>query len=507
MPMKLNNNKKKQGVVNLNEARLASNKKRPSVSADKKISHNNLQNSKKENSLPTINKKEKNNTSINNIKIVRGENDKKFFDRDQNGKLLITRRTLIYGAIGAGAIVAGSAGIKFATDTISNNNSSIETLSVGKNDVINSDSLTESPNQFLSVDREIELPYGTLAFANSSNVIACLIPTDKAKPLSVVDLININSGKRIEALTESVGQKEGYEIYDVRANDEGIVWTEVNILQGEWRIYVSTFSDGYDINPILVDKGGQDWETPTITITNQAAYWQVMPIAGKGKASLNSSLKKINLKSIVSDETNMTSRYESNSQISNCPNTVYVSEGRMSSPVYAYNDGVVITPRAKSGNIFYTLTYIDANNHVVDSVSLPQNMKPLEAGYGATGFNFCFDAIYNYGDGISNLGYYAPITKNKDSYNNLKWLNFSRNPSAAPAWFNNLFVVRSTMAVCVVNLENQSYCVLDRPNASDDYGDYLASTGNCSKIVTYANVHDQPVAGEESKYCSLRIWS
>lgn len=61
------------------------------------------------------------------------------------------------------------------------------------------------------------------------------------------------------------------------------------------------------------------------------------------------------------------------------------------------------------------------------------------------------------------------------------------------------------MAVCLVNLDNQSYCILDRPNASDDYGDYLASSGDCEKIVTYANVHDQPVAGEESKYCSLRI--
>lgn len=62
------------------------------------------------------------------------------------------------------------------------------------------------------------------------------------------------------------------------------------------------------------------------------------------------------------------------------------------------------------------------------------------------------------------------------------------------------------MAICVIDLARQSYVVLDRPNASDDYGDFLASTGKCNKIVTYANIFDQPVSGENKKYCVLRIW-
>lgn len=94
--------------------------------------------------------------------------------------------------------------------------------------------------------------------------------------------------------------------------------------------------------------------------------------------------------------------------------------GRMSTPVYAYKDGVVITPRANSGNIYYQLTYIDTHDEVQDSICLPQNMRPLEAGYGKTGFNFSFDAIYNYGEGISNLGTYTPMDKSKNGYANLK---------------------------------------------------------------------------------------
>lgn len=75
----------------------------------------------------------------------------------------------------------------------------------------------------MSVSREIEMPYGTLAFANSSNIITCLVPTDKAKPLSQVELINSNNGKRNDVLEEAQSIKEGFEIYDARANSRGII--------------------------------------------------------------------------------------------------------------------------------------------------------------------------------------------------------------------------------------------------------------------------------------------
>lgn len=130
---------------------------------------------------------------------------------------------------------------------------------------------------------------------------------------------------------------------------------------------------------------------------------------------------------------NFTEKVSSNSDIENNPYTIFTSNGRMATPVHGYKNGCVISPRAKSANIFYQLTYLDDKNQVADSIALPQNMKPLEVGYGKTGFNFAFDAIYNYGEGISNLGYYTPIAKANDNYNNLKWLNFSRNPSAQTA--------------------------------------------------------------------------
>lgn len=143
-----------------------------------------------------------------------------------------------------------------------------------------------------------------------------------------------------------------------------------------------------------------------------------MPQADGTKKSVLSSLKKAAI-STLGESQSMTDKVENDSDVSNNPAVIYTSKGRMATPVYAYEDGVVITPRANTANIYYQLTYIDSKDKVVDSIALPQSIKPLEAGYGNTGFNFSYDAIYNYGEGLSNLGTYTPLSKS-DDYQNQK---------------------------------------------------------------------------------------
>lgn len=501
---------KGEGIVDLNQAKLQENEKgRPKVAANQKVpSPKNAKqspNPEKSQKMPTINEKNKTIKPIGNVSDF-NEKRKPIFDRDENGKILLNRRTVIYGSIGAGAVLLGGAGIKFITDSVNKGLNSVDALSVSKSKVLSSDDLKEDEQCWLNIKHEVSLPYGSLAWANSSSIITCLIPNEKAKPLCTVDLIDTNSANRINVLNQSEGLKQGFEIYDARANDKGIIWTEVNILQNEWKIYASAFSDGYSLSPTLIDKGDAPWETPTIAINNKFAYWQVLPKANGPNNKMLSSLRKVEINNIK--QNNMTTdQVKNDDDIKNNSNTVYTSNGRMATPVYAYEDGVVLTPRTTTNNIYYQLTLLDNDDKIKDSLTLPQNMKPLEAGYGKNGFNFSFDAIYNYGEGLANLGTYTPLTKANENYTNLDWINFSRNPSAAPAWCDDLFIIRSTLSVCALNFNNQTYCILERPNASDDYGDYLASSGNCDNIVTFANIFDQPVVGEEKKYCLLRIWS
>ncbi len=83
--------------------------------------------------------------------------------------------------------------------------------------------------------------------------------------------------------------------------------------------------------------------------------------------------------------------------------TLWTSIGRMATAPYATGDSVVITPRTDTSSIHYQLVRVDANTgEALDTMALPTSMKPLEAGYGNTGFMFSFDAGYQYGGGIEH---------------------------------------------------------------------------------------------------------
>ena len=180
----------------------------------------------------------------------------------------------------------------------------------------------------------------------------------------------------------------------------------------------------------------------------------------------------------------------------------------MCTSIYASDNQITVTPRVQTSGTYYQLTVIDATTRqVTDTVILPQSMKPLEAGYGQTGFMFSFEGIYSYGDGIANLGTYAPKTDVRGgNYSAAAWFHFARTPSAPPCWCGNFLVVKSTRSVVGIDLESDTYFVLDSVSGSDSYGDYLASTGSRERILVFANVNDEALSGGE-KYCSARIFT
>lgn len=415
------------------------------------------------------------------------------------GSVLITRRQLLYGAAGLGALaaVAGGAGALVSSlgksDEVAPN-----TLAVPESAVTpNTDFETlESAESLLQVAGDFKLPYGSLVWANDPSIAACLIPTETGSPLSQIGLLALSSGSLSTVTKQAVGTSEGFEIYDVRACSSGVVWTEANILSGTWRIYGAA-SDGSSVSqPSLLEEGDADWETPTLAATSGYAFWQVLPQASGAKRTEKSRLMRASF-------------------AGGSPEVVYESNGRMASAPYALEDSVVITPRAASSATRYQLTRIDARTgSVLDTMVLPSNMKPYEAGYGKTGFMFSFDAIYSYGDGIANLGTYVPLQAvsadassfGNPAYSEAAWFRYAKNPTAAPAWCNNLLIAKGDYAVVAFDLEKRQVAQLDVPSGADSYGDYLASTGMGSTFVTFTNVDYQPIGGDAQKLCRVRVW-
>lgn len=408
------------------------------------------------------------------------------------GDVLLTRRHFLYGALGIGALAAVGGGASVVVGQMQNSqDDDVSVLEVPESAVVTSDAFTEvDPANYMSAIGNFELPYGSMVWANDDDIAACLLPTEQSSPITQVSLLALGSGVNTVVLEEAVGNAEGFEIYDVRATSTGMIWTEADILDGTWRVYSATHNGSALGTPTLLEEGTSEWDTPTIAAVGNYAFWQVVPKTDSEHYADGSVLKRATMGTSTSE-------------------IIYTARGRMVCPPYGLDDAIVIAPRVDSSTVYYQLTCIDAaSGEVRDTVTLPASMSPLEVGYGDTGFMFSFDAIYNYGDGISNLGTYVPTSAVTDSnYSAASWFRFSRTPTAAPAWCGPYLMVKSTSSVCGINLDTNEYFSFDVETGADDYGEYLATTGAHNSIVTFTNVDDNPVNGDARKCCVVKVWA
>lgn len=335
---------------------------------------------------------------------------------------------------------------------------------------------------------DFDIPYGTLVWANDDDIAACLLPTESGSPLAQIGLLYLGSGMLDTVQEQAIGKADSFEIYDVRANSSGIVWTEANIMEGAWKIFAAPLTNGNIGSARQVDEGGGDYETPTLGVAGNRAFWQVIP-----KSTENPEL---------------TSKLMAAPFSAGGATCVFESPRRSGTPVYSTANSVVIAPRADTAGVYYQLLKIDAGSgDVADTLTLPQGMKPLEAGYGNNGFMFSFPDIYDYGDGISNLGTYTPLSPiGNGDYSDAQWFGFARAPSAAPAWANDLLIVKSTYSVCGVDLAAGTYFAIDVENGADTYGEYLASSGANSTFVTYTNIDHKPIGEEKIHACRVKVY-
>ncbi len=410
----------------------------------------------------------------------------------------ITRRHFIYGAVGVGALATVGGGVALAAAKRNEAPADdIVVLEVPTDNVTTSDSLSlvEDATTLMTCVGDYTLPYGSLVWSNSDDIAVCLTPTEQANPLTQVAILSLATGTSTVVLDKAQGHSEGFDIFDVRASSSGVIWVEADIMDNMWRVYTASLAGGPETpsleNITCVAEGDTiDWETPSLAAVGSWAFWQVLPTA-EGNARAEDSL--LYRAAFGQDDAQV----------------VYTSHGRMSTPVYAQTDAVVISPRAEAAGVYYQLTCLDAESgEVRDSLVLPLNMKPLEAAYGPTGFSFSFDAWYSYGDGISGIGTYVPANPVFDgNYADQLWFCFDRTPTAAPAWCGSYFMVKSTTAVCGVNLDSGEYFAFDVESGADTYGDYLATSGTHTNVVTFSNVDDTPLEGDPIHKCNVRVWA
>ena len=408
---------------------------------------------------------------------------------DSGFKKLLSRREFLYGAAGVAGVAAVGAGVVIARGG-SSKDDDLDILKVPKSSLTTQLDMEaiETYEDKLQLLAEHELPYGTLVWANSDIVAGCLIPTETGSPLTHLGLLALGSG-HLETLMESaVGSAKGFEVYDMRATATGVIWTEANVLEGTWRVYTAAISDFTMGKPVLADKGDETYDTPMLAITDSQAFWQVLPKL-PNDAGLPSVLKA-------------TTPGKADTHV------VFENARRMACPPYATANSVVIAPRLDMGTVYYQLTNIDAKTgEVIDTMTLPTPMKPIDVAYGKNGFMFTFDSIYQVGEGISNLGTYCPMkTVKNGAYSDVDWFGFARTPQSPPAWAGDLLIVKSTYSVCGVDLKEGTYAVIDVDDGADNYGEFLASTGSHDTFVSFTNIDHSPVNAQAVKACRVKVW-
>lgn len=407
-----------------------------------------------------------------------------------NSRTLVSRRGFLYGAIGVGALAAVGIGTAVTSSLPDSGASDIDYLEVPDNALttLNDLDVVDDYKDIVGLSNTFELPYGSLIWVNDDDLAACLLPTKVGSPLAQIGLLLLGSGTLNTVMQKAVGSSERFEIYDVRATSKGMIWTEANVLKGAWRVYAAPVENATPGNPVLLEEGDDSYDTPTLAAVGNRAFWQVLPK--------------------LPNDQGLTSRLMGVTFGKDNAACVLESPRRMGTPPYATADSVVVTPRADTSSVYYQLTNIDAESGtVLDQLTLPRSMSPLEAGYGVNGFMFSFPDIYDYGGGISNLGTYTPMGKPSDgNYSATQWFGFARTPTAAPAWCQNLLIVKSSYSVCGVDLKAGSYFAIDVDDGADTYGEYLATTGTHDTFVTYANIDHTPVVGSSKHVCRVKVW-
>lgn len=478
--------------------------------------------------------------------IGRGEyvSDNREFGFDEDGlhiptgnsELVLSRRQLLYGAAGlAGLGVVGGAASVISSQA--QDDAATDALEVAENEVFTLDDCTETPvEDALELIGEYSLPYGTLLWAGNDTMAACLLPTETANPLVQAALLNLTSGYYGIIMEQADGHDEGYEIFDLRASDEGAIWVEANILARTWRVYVSTIYDMGLEEHHLVDEGDARTEMPTLAAIGDTAFWQVMPAPAETVEQSLQALQAqqgaqnaLDLQAGTAVEENDEEPAEETEELPDQTvvkkvafrkpaevKTIFTCEGRCATALQPANalKGVVVTPANEEAPSQRQLVALDGAGEIADLITLPSRMKPLEACYGSTGFAFSFEDIYNYGEGIANLGTYTPQQKPESSeYSHRPWFRFARTPSIPPAWCNEWFLVKSTSAVVAIHPADQRYVVLPTDNNAEVYGDCLGSIGQNKTVVTYTNidrtqaVQENEEVTEYDRQCLVRVWT
>ena len=363
------------------------------------------------------------------------------------------------------------------------------TLRVSEDQVLKAIDFSEQPlGDYMREVGRFDLPFGTIVHQINDWLALTLTTHSEGAALVDVNLLHLGNGYTLRLFDNAVGGSFGHPdaiIYNARASDTLIAWTECDIASLQWQVYMAPLTTGEDGSfgsysvgsPIQLDSGEPDYEVPQLAVHGDKVYWTVMPNPS-GPANYEDSL----LKAAVHG--------------SKSPYVVFTSHGRIITQPLITEGYLTFSPRVDTTNVYYQLTAMDiATDKLVNGIVLPQSVRALDAIYLGERLSFTIENNYTHAGGIGLYGTYLQLPSQSVMAPD-RWLHLYRKPSAAPVMLAQYLVVKSATRVILIDADAQTYCSIQPLADCADYGDILAGWGARERLVIYTNVRSSSATSQ-----------
>ena len=387
-------------------------------------------------------------------------------ERESDGRPTVSRRAFVAGATAAGAAVAASAGLTLTGCGPGSRKGDAPTaLTATANDVVTvKDTFTESEQEdHVLASNEYSHPMGTLFFASAADFAATLMPGETSRPLMSAGITSLTTGAYTELLHDAVSAGEGFSIFNVRASASLMVWTELNYLTGQWRLYCAPLR-GADLGvETKLAEGDSDYDPALIAVSDATAIWVVQP-------------------SETGTKTTETT-YVYSSASGGAATVICESHGRLATEPHVVNGTLVITPRVDTSGVYYKMLACNpATGAEIASAVLPSSQRPLDVVWTGNAFAWSIEAAYESGGSIGNYGVYLQQGN--------RFLRLGGIPQDGPVVVGANLVCKIGAQLTVLDTARQQYFTIKLPSGCADYGDCFATDGAGTRLACYTTVSE-----------------
>ena len=325
------------------------------------------------------------------------------------------------------------------------------------------------------------LPAGSIVEVDASSRAAVRSVTGLPHPLQRFSLLDLKTGSFTTLLDQAVGHDAGYDIVDVRVSDSIAVWLETDMTSGAWRVFAADLPGSTLGSPLEVAFGGAGTLLPSIGVSGNDVLWLVAPDPEAAVPAPEAVLYALLMGSDGE------------------PRTLFTSASTVSNPLTVAGRAATVVERARVGGVRQSTVRafdIDTDKEVA-SLAVPAPINPSDATYLNGRFTFSVPARYDGVGPLGDVGTYLQI-------GSTEFIRITRQPMDTPAFVSGRFVSKVGRGIVVVEGESKTHVELPSVDKLPDYGEYLASNGIASSVVTFTSPE---VGAGQQPYTVVQVYS